>query len=112
AMPLLPMTGLYYVMAFGLPAFRDTTGELGFVQINTRALTLTFVGVVTFYAAYLFFDRSYGREIKPAVLPGVAAGVKLHLALWMLLVLYFAFVYIESLSQVPSFGQFSNGGGF
>src|ERR1039457_2968150 len=28
AMPLMPLTGLYYAIAFGLPAFRDTTGHL------------------------------------------------------------------------------------
>ena len=106
-LPLLPLSGLFYALTFGLPAFSD---ELDWRSVPpedvTRAFVLTACGLVVMYAAYVVSGRTLFARLRPIRLPGALSDRRLRTAAWIAFAAHFAYEFIPALQQVPSLGHF------
>jgi hypothetical protein len=111
-MPFMALTGLYYLIAFGLPMFQDFSHSNGwFVEISTHAVLLAVAGLSFLYCGYYVALRFLVRGVRHFSLPPQDPA-KLRTALWLLMALHLAGVYIPSLQRIPSVPQFAATAGF
>jgi hypothetical protein len=111
--PFLPLAGLFYVVAFGFPAFYDPNTFVGrFHEVDTEALALVCAGLVSLYVCY------YGARI-PALQSVPALDLKveytrgrLRAVLWSITAIHIAGLMIPDFKEIPSLHHFTYGLGY
>lgn len=116
--PLMPLTGLFYAVFFGLPAFfafrlRDPeTGTINFFgngyvdAISLEAQTLVIGGMALMLAVYVGSTRTVWRAIPHLGLPRAFPLPRLQVLLWSLALGHLAYLYSPVVRALPSAGQF------
>lgn len=103
--PLLPLHGLFYAVAFGVVAFFP---ELDWKQAGedavTRALALTLCGVLALYAAYGAAGR-LARGLRPVRIPVQATPAALRAWAWLFFAVHLAYLYVPRIAAIPSAPQ-------
>ncbi len=106
-LPLMPLHGLFYAVAFGLPVFSNKTVWLAKDEdaIN-NALVLTILGLLCLYLGYYAFRSIFGRLRSITFLRGIPIPLQVRVA-WFLFGFYMLFKIIPTLNEVPSLEQLS-----
>jgi len=116
--PLMALTGLFYAMFFGLPAFfafrlhDPETGKIhffgdGYVDaISLEAQALVIGGMALMWAAYAGSRRTIWRSIPHLGLQRAFSLPRLQVLLWGLALGHLAYLYSPVVRALPSAGQF------
>jgi hypothetical protein len=105
--PLLPLSGLFYALTFGLPAFsEDLEWRAVPEQAVTRAFVLTLCGLLVMYAAYLAAGRLLFHRLRPVRLPDTLTPARLRAVAWVAFAAHLVHQYMPALQEVPSVGHF------
>ena len=108
-LPLLPLSGIFYALTFGLPAFsEDLEWRSVPREAVTRAFALTIVGLLVMYASYVASGPLLFRRLRPIRLPGTLTASRLRAVAWAALAACFLYRYTSALRDVPSIGHFFN----
>ena len=106
-LPLLPLSGLFYALTFGLPAFSE---DLDWRAVPAGAITTAFVltlgGLAVMYLAYLISGRLVFRRLRPVRIPGRLSPSRLRTLAWACFAAHLAYQFAPSWQQVPSIGHF------
>jgi hypothetical protein len=106
-LPLLPMSGLFYALTFGLPAFSE---DLDWRAVPAGAITTAFVltlcGLAVMYLAYLLSGQLLFRRLRPIRIPGRLSPSRLRTVAWACFAAHLAYQFAPSWQQVPSIGHF------
>jgi hypothetical protein len=107
-MPFFPLVGLFYATSFGLPMFASEKiiGRWSLANVSSTALILVLLGVAEMNIAFFASKSFLWHKISPIRLPGPYSLSKLLTLLWLLLLPHIAFLYIPSVREIPSLGQF------
>lgn len=107
--PFLPLIGIFYATTFGLPMF-SAGKKVHYVwsleNVSEQALLLTLLGVAGMNIAFYFFKYSFFKKVTPIKLTKSYQISKLTTLLWVLLILHILNIYIPSIREIPSLGQF------
>jgi hypothetical protein len=104
--PLLPLTGLFYFAACGLPAFYDFSAspvqDVWHIDPSTEALETVVYALLGLYAGYYFSSKTrLFRHIHPISLPRVFPFRRLTTFLWTLLTVHLVgLVFREQIMEV------------
>lgn len=126
AVPLFPVVGLYYVVAFGLPAFLtdymwSEDERIWFytvilpdkgTAISSEALALAAASIALFVVSFYAFRMTLARRIPRLTLPGPMSALHLVLLAWGLIAVHCAYVFIPGINGMASVGQFARPAGF
>jgi hypothetical protein len=114
SVPLLPITGIFYAVYFGLPIFTvsliwpdtrfaESCGYsdlliviytcIGIPEIKPATLTLVLTSVALFFTGYYVTTRSIGRRIPAFTLPQNVDLSHAKSLLWILLILHVAYEF-------------------
>ena len=116
--PLMALSGLFYAVFFGLPAFfafrlRDPeTGTINFFgdgyvdAISLEAQILVIGGMALMLAVYAASRRTVWRAIPHLGLPRTFPLPRLRVLLWGLAFGHLAYLYSPVVRALPSAGQF------
>ena len=114
----MALTGLFYAMFFGLPAFfafrlhDPETGKIhffgdGYVDANSlEAQALVIGGMALMWAAYAGSRRTIWRSIPHLGLQRAFSLPRLQVLLWGLALGHLAYLYSPAVRALPSAGQF------
>jgi hypothetical protein len=107
-LPLMPLHGLFYALAFGLPVF---SGKTDWSRVNsaviTDALVLTILGLVCLYLGYYVSRGLYSRSLQPTrFLNGVPLKRRIGIA-WIMYGMSMLLQLVPALGSLPSAGQLS-----
>jgi hypothetical protein len=106
-LPLLPLSGLFYALTFGLPAFSEDLDWRGVPgSAITTAFVLTLCGMAVMYLAYLLSGRLFFRRLRPVRIPGRLSPRRLRILAWACFAAHLAYQFAPSWQQVPSIGHF------
>lgn len=106
-LPLLPLSGLFYALTFGLPAFsEDLEWRMVPAEAITAAFVLTVCGVLVMYFAYLLSGRLLFRRLRPVRIPGRMTPARLRHVAWASFAAHLAHQFLPALQQAPSVGHF------
>jgi hypothetical protein len=106
-LPLLPLSGVFYALTFGLPAFSQDLDWRGVsAEAVTRAFALTLSGLAVMYLAYALSGRLLFRGLRPVTIPGRLSPSRLRLLAWAGFAAHLVYTFTPSLQQVPSIGHF------
>ena len=106
-LPLLPLSGLFYALTFGLPAFSEDLDWRGVpAGAITTAFVLTLCGLTVMYLAYLLTGRLLFRRLRPVRIPGRLSPSRLRIVAWACFAAHLAYQFAPSWQQVPSIGHF------
>jgi hypothetical protein len=106
-LPLLPLSGMFYALTFGLPAFSEDLDWRGVsADAVTRAFVLTVCGLSVMYLAYALSGRLLFRRLRPVTIPGRLSPSRLRLVAWAGFAAHLAYTFTPALQQVPSIGHF------
>lgn len=102
--PLLPLNGIFYSLAFGIPTISDKTDWLGGSEADiTNALLLTLLGLLSLYSGYYSFRKCF-NNLKPLRSPNVPLPNQIKTA-WILYFFFLSFYIFPSLKSLPSIEQ-------
>lgn len=105
-LPLLQLSGVFYAMTFGLPAFSEDLDWRGAsAEAVTLAFVLTLCGLAVMYLAYALSGRLF-RTLRPVTIPGRLPPSRLRLLAWAGFAAHLAYTFTPSWQQVPSIGHF------
>lgn len=106
--PFIPLVGLYYCAAYGLPIFNDYTARRVHLldQVSTEATVLVLVGMSCLFLGFHVSRPYIGKMVGPYRLPRNYSLGNLKITLWCFLVCHLSYNYISALRSVPSFDQF------
>ena len=80
-LPLLPLSGIFYALTFGLPAFsEDLKWRSVPPEAVTRAFVLTACALLVLYASYLLSGRLLFHRLRPIRLAGTFTPSRLRVA--------------------------------
>jgi hypothetical protein len=106
-LPVLPLSGVFYALTFGLPAFSE---DLEWRGVRSESVTLAFVltvsGVLAMYLAYLVSGRLLFRRLRPVRVPGRLTAPRLRLLAWAAFLAHLGYQFTPALQEVPSVGHF------
>ena len=106
-LPLLPLSGVFYALTFGLPAFSEDLEWRGVsAGAITNAFVLTVCGLAVMYLAYALAGRLLFRSLRPVTIPGRLSPWRLRLLAWAGFTAHLGYTFMPSLQQVPSIGHF------
>lgn len=108
-MPFFPLVGLFYATNFGLPIFASDVklpGRFQLYNVSSTALVVVLLGIVGMLIAFFASKSSLWKNVSPIRLPGPFPLGKLLTVIWILLIGHIAFLYLPSLQNIPSLGQF------
>ena len=122
--PLMPLTGIFYAVFFGFPAFiayyligsNDTRiqfyGHRYIDAISLEAQILVLVGIVLMFLAWVIGKRYLFKLIPAFTLPKPCEEPSLILIAWALALSSLAYWMIPEISSLPSIGQFLQPAGY
>ncbi len=122
--PLMPLTGLFYGILFGLTAFSATalrlneTGKIQFFggdlldDISITAQLLTLIGMLFMFTSWGLFKRILEKKIPAFTLPSRYPGWRAQVLVWGLIIGNLLYVHSEAIRSLPSVGQFLQPAGF
>ena len=103
--PLMPLHGLFYALAFGLPVYSSlTVWRISDSDAITDTLVLTILGLICLYVGYYAFRRHFSRLRPIQFLHDVPPGQQVRLA-WILYGMYLLLQFVPELTSLPSVGQ-------
>jgi hypothetical protein len=106
-LPLLPLSGIFYAVTFGLPAFsEDLEWRSVPSEAVTRAFVLTVCGLLVMYASYVLSGRLFFRRLRPIRLPGTLTPSRLRAVAWAAFAAHLLHRFTPALQEVPSIGHF------
>jgi hypothetical protein len=106
-LPLLPLSGVFYAVTFGFPAFSEDLDWRGVSpEAVTRAFVLSLCGLLAMYLAYILSGRLLFRRLRPVRIPGRLSPPRLRLLAWAAFLAHLAYQFTPALKQVPSIGHF------
>lgn len=106
-LPLLPLSGVFYALTFGLPAFSEDLDWRGVpAGAVTRAFVLTVCGLATMYAAYSLAGRFLFHRLRAVRIPGRLPPARMRFVAWVCFSAHLAYQFMPSWQQVPSIGHF------
>ena len=118
-MPLLGLTGAFYLVFFALPVFvldlgwwtggedgQGNTFGLVLDRISVEAMALVFAGLGSMILAFYGAKHSVWRSMPHLRLPEVRNTKRLLILLWALLIGHIGYSLLPFLHAVPSVGQF------
>jgi hypothetical protein len=106
-LPLLPLSGIFYALTFGLPAFSEDLEWRGVSsEAVTRAFVLTLCGLLVMYASYLLSGRLLFRRLRPIRLPGTLTASRMRAVAWTAFAAHLVYRFTPALQEVPSVGHF------
>jgi hypothetical protein len=106
-LPLLPLSGIFYALTFGLPAFSEDLEWRGVSsEAVTRAFVLTITGLVVMYASYLLSGWLLFGRLRPIRLPGALTPRRLRAVAWAAFAAHLLHRFTPALQDVPSVGHF------
>jgi hypothetical protein len=105
--PLLPLHGIFYITAFGIPIFLVRT-DWRDVSVATLdyALFLTLLGLIVLYCGY-YGSRRLLASIQPIHIVNNVTDKRLVNIGWLLYGFYLVFQFNPSLLELPSISQLS-----
>jgi hypothetical protein len=107
--PFLPLVGIFYATAFGLPMFSaDKKIHLvwSLTDVSEQSLWLTLTGLMGLIISFYYSKSSLFLRANYVKLPHIYKTSKLTGLLWILLVLHIAFIYIPFIKEIPSISHF------
>ena len=118
--PLMPLTGAYYSVFFGLAVFFSEVVRISenpkkteihvyhqfLDEISLEALVLTFVGTTLMFVSWWASKRFLWRKIPHIRLPKQVAASRLQFLYWGLAGASLAYVVVPWFRTLPSIGQF------
>jgi hypothetical protein len=106
-LPLLPLSGVFYALTFGLPAFSEDLEWRGVrAEAVTQAFVLTVCGLAVMYLAFALSGRLLFRRLRPVGIPGRLSPSRLRAVAWAAFAAHLAYQFTPALQQVPSIGHF------
>jgi len=106
-LPLVPLSGIFYALTFGLPAFSaDLDWRSVPSEAVTRAFVLTICGLLVMYASYLASGPLLFRGLRPIRLPGTLSPSRLRAVAWAAFAAHLVERYTPALQDLPSVGHF------
>jgi len=106
-LPLLPLSGIFYALTFGLPAFsEDLEWRSVPPEAVTRAFVLTVCALLVLYASYLLSGRLLFHRLRPIRLAGTFTPSRLRAVAWVAFAAHLFQQFTPALRELPSVGHF------
>ena len=108
-MPFFPLVGIFYATSFGLPMFANAKAvseRWSVTSVSITALTIALIGIGGMNIAFFASKFTLWKQVSPIRLPEPYPIGRLLSLLWLLLLSHLTFIYIPSIREIPSIGQF------
>jgi len=104
--PLMPLSGLFYSVAFGLPTFSSKIDYFDGVDeiVLIEALKLTVLGLIFLNIGFYLFRNFYSKGTSFIFLNDVPIGRQIWIG-WIIFLIYQLFTIFPFLRALPSIGQ-------
>jgi hypothetical protein len=104
--PLMPLTGLFYAISYGVPIFSSKVHYKGVdTEVITEALGLTVLGLIFLYIGFYAFRRFYSKPSFIQFLKNVSIRRQIWIA-WIMYGIYQMFQMFPVLRSLPTVGHF------